>query len=167
MRASTRAWTGSAIFLIVAPGVVAGLIPWLITRWDVADWGILNGFIAAAALILIIGGIWFLLHSFARFAGEGEGTPSPLSPTEHLVVGGVYRYVRNPMYLSVVAILLGQCLLFASWMLVVYTVVAIVAVVLFVRFYEEPTLARVYGAEYDRYRKNVPGWFPRGTPWHS
>lgn len=108
-----------------------------------------------------------LLHAFARFALEGRGTPAPVAPTERLVVGGIYRHVRNPMYVAVLAIILGQALLFSSWALVAYATIAAIAMVSFVKFYEEPTLARRYGADYEAYRSAVPGWLPRLTPWRG
>lgn len=159
-----RAWLGTFVFLLLAPGIVAGLIPWIITGWRVPDWGSWLPVVFVLAGALILPGIAFLLIAFARFALAG-GTPAPPAPTQHLVVEGPYRYVRNPMYLAVVAIILGQVWLFASWWLFGWLIVALVAVVLFVRGYEEPTLEKTYGDEYRAYRANVPGWFPRFTPW--
>ena len=104
--------------------------------------------------------------AFVRFVVEGAGTPAPVAPTAHLVVGGLYRFVRNPMYLAVLAAILGQALLLARPALAGYAVVAGAAMVAFVRWYEEPTLARRYGAEYAEYRARVPGWWPRLRPWH-
>lgn len=116
---------------------------------------------------VVLAGLAVLLHSFARFAFEGAGTPAPIAPTERLVVGGAYRYVRNPMYVAVLSIIFGQALLFADWSLVVYAGVVAVTVFTFVKLYEEPTLARRYGHEYEAYRRAVPGWVPRLTPWKS
>jgi protein-S-isoprenylcysteine O-methyltransferase Ste14 len=98
---------------------------------------------------------------------EGRGTPAPVAPTERLVTGGVYRYVRNPMYLAVIAIIAGQALLLGQPVLFVYGALAGAAMVAFVRFYEEPELARQYGSEYETYRRAVPGWLPRLTPWNG
>src|SRR3954470_15667253 len=93
-----RAAAGTALFLVVAPGVVAGLVPWLLTGWDASDpWPPLQ----VMGGLLIAAGVGVLLHAFARFVTEGLGTPAPVAPTEQLVVGGLYRYVRNPMYLAV------------------------------------------------------------------
>jgi protein-S-isoprenylcysteine O-methyltransferase Ste14 len=91
----------------------------------------------------------------------GIGTPAPVAPTRHLVVHGLYRYVRNPMYLCVDALLLGQTLLFASPALLTYTVVAAAVMAAFAHWYEEPHLAARFGAEDERYRSRVPGWVPR------
>jgi protein-S-isoprenylcysteine O-methyltransferase Ste14 len=159
-----RAWLGTIAFLGLAPGVVAGLIPWLITGWRMpwpAPW---VWPVAIVAGLLILSGIVVLLDAFVRFA-RADGTPAPPAPTAHLVVVGPYRYVRNPMYLGVLAIILGQALLFASWATVVYAAITFAAVLLFVRTYEEPTLEETYGDEYREYRRNVRGWIPRMRPW--
>lgn len=165
MRA-TSAIAGSVIFLAVAPGVVAGLLPWLLTDRYRLPWSRLPGFVPVGWL-LVVAGIAILLHAFARFALEGRGTPAPVAPTERLVVGGIYRHVRNPMYVAVLSIVLGQALLFSSWTVAAYLVIAAAAMISFVRLYEEPTLARRYGDEYEAYRRAVPGWLPRLTPWRG
>lgn len=155
-----RAWAGTIVFLALAPGIVAGLIPWLITRWRIpwpAGWVWPVAIVAGLAILV---GVVVLVDAFVRFA-RADGTPAPPAPTAHLVVVGPYRYVRNPMYLAVLAIILGQALLFGSWWTVLYAAVALTAVMLFVRFYEEPTLERTYGDEYRQYRQQVRGWVPR------
>ncbi|UVK51180.1 isoprenylcysteine carboxylmethyltransferase family protein [Mesorhizobium sp. AR02] len=157
---------GSGIFLIAAPGVVAGLVPWLLSDHWGLPWSTVPGFVFAGG-VLIVAAAAMLLHAFARFALEGLGTPAPVAPTEKLVIGGIYRHVRNPMYVAVLSIIIGQALLFSSWTLVVYAVIGAVVMSSFVRLYEEPTLARRYGAEYEIYRRNVPGWVPRLTPWRE
>jgi len=151
------------VFLVVAPGVVAGLVPWLLTGWDARSgwpWPV-----RIAGGVLVCAGIAALLEAFLRFVVEGLGTPAPVAPTEHLVVGGLYRFVRNPMYLAVGAIVVGQVLLLGRAVLLAYAAAFAVAVATFVRGYEEPTLARRYGAEYEAYRSAVPPWRPRRTPW--
>jgi protein-S-isoprenylcysteine O-methyltransferase Ste14 len=163
---SARAWIGTIVFLLLAPGVVAGLDPWLITGWRPHDWGEAAWLILPIAWVVIASGGAFLLHAFGLFAVHG-GTPAPVAPTQTLVVTGVYRFVRNPMYVAVLAIILGQALLFGSWWLALYAAVALAAVVAFVKGYEEPTLTRTHGDQYVEYRRNVPGWWPRLTPWRS
>ena len=159
-----RAAAGSLVFLVVVPGTVAGLVPWYLTGWDRRDhWPVLD----VAGWILIAAGVVVLLHAFARFVVEGIGTPAPVAPTENLVVGGLYRYVRNPMYLAVGATIVGQALVLAQPVLFVYAAIFAVLVVAFVRGYEEPTLRRQFGEEYERYRRAVPGWWPRRTPWRE
>ncbi|SFS13699.1 Protein-S-isoprenylcysteine O-methyltransferase Ste14 [Microbacterium sp. cf046] len=159
-----RAWLGTIGFLLLAPGVVAGLIPWLITRWLIPWTGEAVWPVVIVASVMILSGIVVLLNAFIRFA-RADGTPAPPAPTAHLVVVGPYRYVRNPMYLAVLAIILGQALLFASWATVFYAALVFGAVLLFVRTYEEPTLELEYGDEYREYRRNVRGWIPRVRPW--
>ena len=153
-----RAAAGSALFLAVAPGVMAGLVPYLLTGWDPADPS--SPAVIAGAAITAAGAA-VLLHAFARFVVDGLGTPAPVAPTEHLVVTGLYRRVRNPMYLAVTATILGQWLLLGRPVLLAYALVFLAITYAFVRGYEEPTLRSRYGEEYERYRATVPGWWPR------
>ncbi|RUU08206.1 isoprenylcysteine carboxylmethyltransferase family protein [Mesorhizobium sp. M6A.T.Ca.TU.002.02.2.1] len=161
-----QAIAGSALFFIAAPGVVAGLLPWLLTDRYRLPWSTLPGLVPVVWVLIVVAAA-LLLHAFARFAFEGLGTPAPVAPTEQLVIGGIYRHVRNPMYLAVLSIILGQALLFSSWTLIAYAAIAAIAMVSFVKLYEEPTLARRYGADYEAYRHAVPGWLPRLTPWRG
>jgi len=156
---------GSALFFGVAPGTVAGVIPYWLTGWvarPAPDWWMP---IRMLGFLLIAAGSAVLITAFVRFVIEGAGTPAPVAPPEHLVVGGLYRYVRNPMYLAVIAIVLGQAAILGRGVLVVYAAVFWAIVAGFVRFYEEPTLSARYGAQYDAYRRAVRGWWPRATPW--
>ena len=155
---------GSALFLAVAPGVVAGLVPWLLTGWEA---GATRPPLQVVGALVIVAGAVVLLDSFARFVVEGFGTPAPVAPTERLVVGGLYRYVRNPMYLAVGATIVGQALLFARPILLFYAAAFAAVVFTFVRLYEEPTLADQFGAEYEDYRRAVRGWWPRLRPWRG
>lgn len=157
---------GSVLFLVAAPGIVAGVLPWLLTDHYSQPLSAVPGFVAAGSILVVVAAA-VLLHAFARFALDGLGTPAPVAPTEKLVVGGVYRHVRNPMYVAVLAIILGQALLFSSWSVIIYGSIAAAAMISFVKTYEEPTLARRYGAEYEAYRRAVPGWLPRITPWRG
>jgi protein-S-isoprenylcysteine O-methyltransferase Ste14 len=160
-----RAALGSAAFLLAAPGVVAWLVPWWLTGWDANDgWPVVA---RVAGAMLIVAGALALLHAFLRFVVEGVGTPAPVAPTEHLVVGGLYRHVRNPMYLAVAATIVGQALVLGSLVLLAYAAAFLVVTVAFVRVYEEPTLGRQFGGAYERYRRDVPGWVPRLRPWRG
>jgi protein-S-isoprenylcysteine O-methyltransferase Ste14 len=161
-----RAWVGTLVFLVVTPGVVAGVVPALITGWRFPWTGGWASPVAVVAGVLILSGVVVLLDAFVRFA-RADGTPAPPMPTRHLVVVGPYRYVRNPMYLAVLAIILGQALLFGSWGTVVYAAVVLLAVALFVLGYEQPTLEEEYGEEYRQYRRNVRAWIPRLRPWNQ
>jgi protein-S-isoprenylcysteine O-methyltransferase Ste14 len=152
---------GSTAFLFAAPGVMAGLIPWLLTGWDSTD---PPGAVAVLGVVLVAAGVVVILHSFAAFVAA-LGTPAPVAPTERLVVTGLYRHVRNPMYVAVTAAIIGQALLLGRPGLLIWAAIFWVTVATFVRGYEEPTLQERYGAEYDAYRRAVPGWLPRIRPW--
>ena len=154
------AW-GSALFFLIAPGLVAGVVPWFITRYtDPAELPVV-----LFGLVIVALGLAALVACFVQFVGEGRGTPAPVAPTEKLVVGGLYRWVRNPMYLAVGTIILGQAVAFASVGVLLWFGAITVAVVSFVTAYEEPTLRHTYGASYDAYCGAVPAWRPRLTPW--
>ncbi len=152
---------GTFVFLFVAPGVAAGLVPWWITHWRFGPpvlHTVATRYVGAALVLLGAGGV---LDSFARFAIQGRGTPVPALPPVHLVVSGLYRNVRNPMYVAVTAAILGQALLFASRALLIYGVLVWLFFHLFVYFYEEPTLRAKFGAEYEAVCREVPRWIPR------
>jgi protein-S-isoprenylcysteine O-methyltransferase Ste14 len=165
-RVRVRAWVGTVGFLVLTPGVVAGLIPAVITGWRIPWTGGWVSPVAIVAAIAILGGVVVLLDAFIRFA-RADGTPAPPMPTGHLVVVGPYRYVRNPMYLAVLTIILGQALLFRSGGTLLYAGIVLVAVVLFVLGYEEPALESEYGDEYREYQRNVRGWVPQVRPWNE
>jgi protein-S-isoprenylcysteine O-methyltransferase Ste14 len=158
-----RAAAGTIAFLLVAPGVVAGLVPWLLTGWDSSGWDSSGPplWLQAVGWLAVTAGAAVLLEAFARFVIEGIGTPAPVAPTHELVVGGLYRFVRNPMYLSVAALILGQAAILGSWLLVAYAAAFLATVWSFVHWYEEPSLRRRFGAAYDEYASHVPGWWPR------
>jgi len=161
----TLALAGSFLFLLVAPGTVAGLVPWAITHWHFQPTLFRHDVNHVLGAFLIALGLVPLLESFARFALKGLGTPAPVLPTRHLVVSGFYRHVRNPMYVGVVAIVLGQAVLFADTRLLGYAALLWLFMHLFVVAYEEPRLHRTFGAEYDAFRAHVPRWLPRLRPW--
>jgi protein-S-isoprenylcysteine O-methyltransferase Ste14 len=155
----------SFVFLLIAPGIVAGLVPWWITHWQFERPFLATNVLRFFGALLIIAGTPAVIDSFARFAWQGLGTPAPILPTRHLVVSGLYRYVRNPMYVGVAAVVFGQALLFGNVRLVEYGVLIVGAFHLFVAFYEEPKLAKIFGDEYREFRDNVPRWIPRLRPW--
>ena len=163
----TAALVGSVVMLIVGPGTVVGLAPWLITRWQVrppllglAALPLLGGALAATGVVV-------LLDSFVRFVLRGRGTPAPVLPPTHLVVTGLYCHVRNPMYVAILGLVLGQGFLFGHPALLAYTVALWAAFHTFVVAYEEPRLRRTFGEEYDRFRANVPRWIPRLRGWRG
>ena len=158
---------GSAIFLVIAPGFVAGLVPWWISRWRVEAPFLGMPIFRFAGGILITLGLIGLLDSFVRFALQGVGTPAPVFPTRHLVVTGLYRYVRNPMYAAVVITILGQGLTLGNVNVLEYGALVWLLFHLFVLIYEEPTLRANFGSEYKYFCAEVPRWIPRFTPWRS
>jgi protein-S-isoprenylcysteine O-methyltransferase Ste14 len=159
---------GSAVFFVIAPGIVAGLVPWLISGWDV-HWPMSGFSIAVMALggVALTVAVVVLIRNFVRFVLEGRGTPSPVLQTERLVVGGDYRFVRNPMYLAVITAIFGQAMIFGSLDLLLYALVVWGIMATFVRLYEEPLLQNRYGDEYERYRRGVRAWMPRLRPWQA
>ena len=146
------------LFTLIVPGTVAGLAPY----W------ILGGYRNTASSPLLWTGALFLLtgsafyfHCAWEFAVRGLGTPFPTSPTKHLVISGLNRYVRNPMYIGVLLAIVGQAIIFHSLRLTIYAIGFCICVELFVLFYEEPTLLRQFGDSYEEYRRAVPRWIPR------
>jgi protein-S-isoprenylcysteine O-methyltransferase Ste14 len=159
-----RAVLATAVFLCLAPGTVAGLIPFWISGWQFKPPFFGLEPVRWFGVLLIALAVPVLLESVARFALVGLGTPAPILPTEHLVVTGLYRYVRNPMYVAVVSIIAGQALLLGNGYVLVYAVVVGACFLGFVLSYEEPKLRKTYGEEYRAYCSRVPRWIPRITP---
>jgi protein-S-isoprenylcysteine O-methyltransferase Ste14 len=165
MRRQTAA-VGSTVFFVVGPGIVVGLVPWLLTGgWQVREplpyWAPMR----LIGVMLLTAGLIALIQAFWRFVVEGLGTPVPVAAPDRLVVGGLYRYVRNPMYVAALAIIVGQALALGQLGLLLYAAALWLITAAFVRFYEEPTLTRRFGADYEAYRRAVPAWWPRLRPW--
>ncbi|MEQ1755318.1 MAG: isoprenylcysteine carboxylmethyltransferase family protein [Micropepsaceae bacterium] len=158
---------GSAVFFVIAPGTLAGFLPWAISRGEMQPALFGQDWLRIVGGVLVFLGLVPLLNSFLRFALEGLGTPAPIAPPQHLVVTGFYRHVRNPMYVGVVAIVLGEALLLGAVALLWYAAVVWLGFHLFVLGYEEPTLDHSFGDEYKTYRENVPRWLPRLMPWRQ
>ncbi|HSR51929.1 MAG TPA: isoprenylcysteine carboxylmethyltransferase family protein [Acidobacteriota bacterium] len=150
----------SLMWTVIAPGTVTLLIPYLIvTRWSpasIGSWGTLQFF----ALTVITLGAAVLFHCIWNFAARGRGTLSPLDAPRRLVVEGLYRRMRNPMYVGVLTILLGEAVLFQSLVLVGYALCWFGLVNLVIVFYEEPALRRKFGRSYQHYCRHVGRWFP-------
>jgi protein-S-isoprenylcysteine O-methyltransferase Ste14 len=162
-----KAWAsaGSVLFFILAPGTVVGLVPWWLTGWRFGSRSVAWIPVQVVGGLLLVSGVAVLVDAFTRFVREGAGTPAPVAPTRELVVGGLYRHVRNPMYLAVLAGILGQALLLVRPVLFSYALLVGLAVVTFVQWYEQPALRRQYGARYDAYMAAVPGWWPSWRGW--
>ena len=137
--------------------IVAGIVPWLLTRWD-ADPQPLALRILGVALMLVGGAL--VVETTARFALQGRGTPAPWAPPERFVERGSYRFVRSPMYLGVILLILGQALLLGREILYAWAVVAWVIFELSLVTWEEPQLRRRFGESYDDYRRRVRRWLP-------
>jgi protein-S-isoprenylcysteine O-methyltransferase Ste14 len=148
----------SLLFLIVAPGMVAGYIPLVLLRSG--PW-VETGFFGYLAIPLWLAGSAILLWNFWNFFREGHGTPAPVDPPRDLVVVGFYRYVRNPMYFGILLMLIGYFLWYGYWSLLLYAVIVFGVIHLFVTLYEEPTLRKKFGASYEAYRRDVPRWIPK------
>ena len=146
------------LFTVFVPGTVAGYMPWRLRRGaapvtDIEAW--------AAIVVVVVGIAIYLSTAFWGFALIGGGTPAPIAPTKTLVVRGLHRFVRNPMYLGVALVVGGQAWLYHSLHIAIYLACFWLIAHLFVLFYEEPTLHKQFGEEYDRYRERVPRWIPR------
>jgi protein-S-isoprenylcysteine O-methyltransferase Ste14 len=146
--------------LFVGPGPVMVVVPGFLAGWRVhspiAGFQPLRwlgfGLMALAAPVLA--------ESVVRFVRKGHGTPAPVLPPTHLVVSGAYRYVRNPMYVAIVVALVGEGLALGSVLVLGYSVAVAVAFDLFISLYEEPHLRKVFGTEYEEYRRGVRRWLP-------
>jgi len=143
-----KATVGSVVFFIVGPGVVVGLVPWLLTRWQVQKPLPYWVPIQVLGVLLIVTGLIVLVHSFVLFFVEGLGTPAPLFPPERLVIDGLYRYVRNPMYVALLAVIIGQGMVLGQLILLLYAAVVWLVTAACVRWYEEPALTRRFGKDY-------------------
>jgi protein-S-isoprenylcysteine O-methyltransferase Ste14 len=163
----TFAVLGSALFFVVAPLMLAGFVPWWITHWEFRPAFFGFELTRAIGLVLIIAGAPGIVDSFARFALQGLGTPAPIAPPQKLVVTGLYRYVRNPIYVGVVAVIFGQAFLFSDQRLLWYAALLWLFFHVWVLVVEEPTLKETFGAQYEDFRANVPRWIPRLPFWRA
>ena len=153
------------IFTILVPGMLLGIIPWLLLRWSgeavmpsLSVWliGLLPFFVGVILYFWCAGAFTFI----------GKGTPAPIDAPIFLVRSGPYQWVRNPMYIGVFSVLIGETILFHSLSLVALALLAGTAVHLFVVFYEEPTLRHRFGESYEAYLRTVPRWLPRAPSQH-
>lgn len=150
----------SLLFTILVPGTVVVLIPYLILSGREVDVGPPWTPVQVMGLVLILGGSAILFRCIWEFMVRGRGTLAPVDPPRELVVQGLYRYVRNPMYLGVLILLLGEAAFFHSHALLQYTIAWFAVVNLVVVLYEEPSLRRRFGDAYERYSRSVHRWLP-------
>lgn len=157
-RSRLRASTGAFGFILVGgPTIVAGLVPWLLTRWHPGEQPVALRTLGGVLMVL---GAGLVLETTARFALQGRGTPAPWAPPERFVARGSYRLTRNPMYVGVIALIVGQALLLGREILFAWAAAAWLLFHLFVVFEEEPSLRRRFGAEYEDYCERVARWLP-------
>jgi protein-S-isoprenylcysteine O-methyltransferase Ste14 len=152
---------GTALVFLIGQGTAVVLLPYAFTHWQpgTPSWPVV---VRAIGVVLIVAGGIIVIWGFVRFATEGVGVPVPTEPTSRqLTVGGPYRYLRNPLYLAIALVITGQGLLLSRPVLLVYAAVFLAAFVAFVHWYEEPSLTRRFGEQYETYRNQVPGWWPR------
>ena len=149
------------LFTILVPGTVTVLVPYLLLSWGVQIFSFEVGPIRFLGLLPILMGAVTYLWCAWDFTFTGRGTPAPIDPPKELVVKGLYRYVRNPMYVGITLILLGEALLFEAAVLFLYAGLLLVCAHLFIVYYEEPTLRRLFEASYESYCKSVSRWIPR------
>ena len=160
-RSTLRPWLGTLLFVAVLPGTVMLYLPWALTGFQLQEPLLGTSLTRVAGGLLLVVAIPLFLEFLWRFVEVGHGTPAPVAPTERLVVGGTFRRVRNPGYVAVVGILLGEALLLGSVVLLAYAAGIWLLFHCFVLLYEEPTLRRQFGEEYEAYCRNVPRWLPR------
>ena len=161
-RSKLRASTGAFGFLFFGgPTIVAGLVPWLLTRWHADEQLLALRILGGAFLVL---GAALVLETTTRFALQGRGTPAPWAPPERFVARGSYRLTRNPMYVGVLALIVGQALLLGRERLFIWALCAWFLFHLFVVFEEEPGLRRRFGAGYEEYCARVRRWLPFSWP---
>lgn len=167
MSAPRGALLGSALFVVVGPGLEAGVGPWVLTGLDTGDglpgWWPLR---AAGAALIALGAV-VLAGCFARFVRDGRGTPSPAAPPSALVVTGAYRHLRHPMYAATAAVIAGEGLLLREPILLLGAAAYVATLSALARFREEPLLRRRFGPAHEAYRAAVPGWWPRLRPWRA
>jgi protein-S-isoprenylcysteine O-methyltransferase Ste14 len=153
-------WIRAALFIVLVPGAIAGWLPWY---WGGYPTPRLSDPLGVAGAALAVAGWGVLLWCARDFAVRGQGTPAPYDPPRELVVAGLYRYVRNPMYVGVVGSIIGQAAVYRSMSVLWYAALVAIAFHLRVVMYEEPKLAQLFGKSFADYRTRVPRWIPR-TP---
>jgi protein-S-isoprenylcysteine O-methyltransferase Ste14 len=156
----------SILFVVFGgPGILLVYLPLWMTHFHIPAGEPLWQIAIAAALILA--GLTPGVESVRRFINVGRGTLVPVAPPEHLVVSGFYCRVRNPMYVGAMVVLTGEAILLWNRGIVIEALLVFVGFNLFIRLHEEPALTRHFPEEYPRYKRNVPRWFPRLTPWDA
>jgi len=149
------------VFTLIAPGTVTILVPYLLLSSESSERHSGNTLLQFLGGISIMAGGLLYLRCAWDFVVSGKGTPAPIDAPKELVVHAPYRYVRNPMYVGVLILLLGESLFFESWLLLAYSACVFLVFSGFVLLYEEPALKRKFGGSYERYCRQVPRWIPK------
>ncbi|HEY6762841.1 MAG TPA: isoprenylcysteine carboxylmethyltransferase family protein [Baekduia sp.] len=152
---------GNLLFFLAGTCLEAGVGPWLLVQVAGRDAGDVTGGPRVLGAVLIACSLGVLLDVYVRFVRDGLGTPSPAAPARFVISGGVYGYIRHPMYAATASIIFGEALLFGQPILFLAAAAYVVTTAALAHFVEEPRLARRFGASYDAYRRAVPGWVPR------
>lgn len=152
---------GNILFFLAGPCLEAGVGPYLLVAVAGRDDTDPTTGPRVCGALLILAALGVLLDVFVRFVRDGAGTPSPAAPTTYLISGGVYRFIRNPMYAATASIIFGEALFFSQPILFLAAGVYVVTTASLAHFVEEPRLARRFGSSYEDYRRAVPGWIPR------
>jgi len=153
-------WLRTALFTLLIPGTVLVLLPAALVATDLGP-TLHLGPARWVGVLPLAPGLGMMLYCFVEFIRRGRGTPAPYDPPRELVVTGLYRYVRNPQYVGALLVVIGEALLTEAVILLGYAGVLAITYHLFVRYYEEPTLGRLFGEAYSRYCEAVPRWLPR------
>ena len=148
----------SLLFLLLAPGILGGVLPLTVLQTGPQ---LQMGVFSYLAFPVWVVGIFVLLWCFWDFAHKGLGTPVPIDPPKKLIISGLYRNVRNPMYVGVLLLIIGHFLWFGYWSLPVYAGIFFLVVHTFVTLYEEPNLKQRFGTDYESYLREVPRWIPK------
>jgi protein-S-isoprenylcysteine O-methyltransferase Ste14 len=148
-------------FVIIGPGSIVVYIPcFLISYFGLIEFSKIET-VQLSGIILFLVGVAIALWCFYNFIFSGKGTPVPIDPPKNLVVCGLYRYMRNPMYLGILLILAGEALFFESYVMCIYAACLFCLFQAFIIGFEEPSLKAKFGKEYEEYCQSVPRWLFR------
>lgn len=153
-------WLRTLLFTLLVPGTVLVLVPIALVA---SGWGPRLDLGAAPLIgfVLVLPGVAMIVWCFIDFVRRGQGTPAPYDPPRRLVIVGLYKHIRNPQYVGVILVALGEAIVSGRTLLFVYAGILAIGYHLFVRFYEEPNLRRTFGEEYVRYCAVVSRWLPQ------
>ena len=149
------------VFTLLLPGVFLVLVPYFLLSWFGDEFNVEIGSFRYFGALPVLLGVLIYIQCAWSFVSLGKGTPAPVDPPKELVVQGLYKHVRNPMYLGVLFLLIGEVIFFGSLLLILYTALVFLCFHVFVVVYEEPHLRARFGDSYKRYRESVPRWIPR------